>query len=72
MPESQLIRVTVCARRNPKLSEEEFEDHWKNKHGPLLTSWLKTYGCVKYVQVHFPIFSCTHDVTGAHFHIAVH
>ncbi|KAH3967504.1 hypothetical protein HBI56_034270 [Parastagonospora nodorum] len=50
MPERQLIRVTVCARRNPKLSEDEFEDHWKNKHGPLITSWLKTYGCVKYVQ----------------------
>lgn len=56
MSESQLIRVTVCARRNPKLSEEEFEDHWKNKHGPLIISWLKTYGCVKYVQVHHHLF----------------
>lgn len=49
-----LIRVTVCARRNPKLTEDEFNDHWANKHGPLITSWLQKHNCVKYVQVRVP------------------
>jgi hypothetical protein len=51
MSEAQLIRVTVCARRNPKLTEDEFNDHWANKHGPLISAWLQTHGCVKYIQV---------------------
>jgi hypothetical protein len=58
MSSDQLIRITVCAKRNPNLSEEEFNNHWANKHGPLITQWLRTHGCVKYVQVHspFPIY----------------
>ncbi|KAF2822948.1 hypothetical protein CC86DRAFT_409722 [Ophiobolus disseminans] len=52
MSNDQLIRITVCARRNPKLSEDEFNDHWANKHGPLITSWLQKHNCVKYVQYH--------------------
>jgi len=51
MSNEQLIRITVCAKRNPKLSEDEFNDHWANKHGPLITSWLQRHNCVKYVQV---------------------
>ncbi|KAH7409806.1 hypothetical protein DE146DRAFT_674671 [Phaeosphaeria sp. MPI-PUGE-AT-0046c] len=50
MSADQLVRVTVCAKRNPKLTEDEFNEHWANKHGPLISGWLKTYGCVKYVQ----------------------
>jgi hypothetical protein len=51
MPGEQLIRVTVCAKRNPKLSEDEFSEHWTHKHGPLITSWLQRHNCVKYIQV---------------------
>jgi hypothetical protein len=43
MPGEQLIRVTVCAKRNPKLSENEFNEHW--------SSWLQRHNCVKYIQV---------------------
>ncbi|KAF1915871.1 hypothetical protein BDU57DRAFT_495919 [Ampelomyces quisqualis] len=45
MSENQLVRVTVCARRNPKLTVDEFNDHWLNKHGPLISAWLQTHGC---------------------------
>lgn len=52
MPKNdQQIRVTVCARRNPKLSEDEFNEHWANKHGPLIRSWLQKHNCIKYIQV---------------------
>jgi hypothetical protein len=54
MSTEELIRVTVFANRNNKLSESEFNDHWANKHGPLVTSWLQRHGIVKYVQVSFP------------------
>ncbi|KAH8634323.1 hypothetical protein IG631_09723 [Alternaria alternata] len=52
MSTEELVRVTVLANRNPKLSETEFNDHWANKHGPLITSWLQRHGIVKYVQYH--------------------
>ncbi|CAN9428601.1 unnamed protein product [Alternaria sp. RS040] len=52
MSTEELVRVTVLASRNPKLSENEFNDHWANKHGPLITSWLQRHGIVKYVQYH--------------------
>jgi hypothetical protein len=54
MSPPQLIRITVCARRNSKLSEAEFNAHWANKHAPLITSWLQRHNCVKYVQVACP------------------
>jgi hypothetical protein len=56
MSTDQLIRITVCARRNPELSEEEFNNHWANKHGPLITSWLRQHNCVRYIQVHYHLF----------------
>lgn len=51
--ENQLIIVTVCAKRNPILSEVEFYKYWILKHGPLLTQWLQIHNCVEYVQVDF-------------------
>jgi hypothetical protein len=53
MSTEELIRITVFANRNAKLSEDEFNDHWANEHGPLITSWLQRHGIVKYVQVSF-------------------
>jgi hypothetical protein len=51
MSNEQLVPITVCAKRNPKLSKDDFDDHWANKHGPLVTFWLQHHNCVKYVQV---------------------
>jgi len=66
MSTEELIRITVFANRNAKLSEDEFNDHWANKHGPLITSWLQRHGIIKYVQVSFPISSpylCSHSLS---------
>lgn len=48
----QLIRITVFAQHNPKLSESQFNEHWATKHGPLVAEWLQRNGIVKYVQYH--------------------
>ncbi|KAH7081419.1 EthD domain-containing protein [Paraphoma chrysanthemicola] len=52
MPNDQLLRVTVCAKRNPNLTEDEFNEHWTKEHSQLIVSWLQRHGCVKYVQYH--------------------
>jgi hypothetical protein len=51
MSAKNLIRITVFANRNPKISEEEFHKHWAEKHAPLVSSWLQRHGVVKYTQV---------------------
>ena len=33
-----MIRLTALLRRNPALSVEEFEKHWREVHGPLVAS----------------------------------
>ena len=33
-----MIRLTALLRRNPELSHEEFEEHWRDTHGPLVSS----------------------------------
>lgn len=33
-----MIRLTALLRRNPALSAEEFERHWREVHGPLVLS----------------------------------
>lgn len=44
-----MIALIVAARRRPDLTREEFEDHWLNRHGPLVLSvpefakYLKRY-----------------------------
>jgi hypothetical protein len=30
MSNEQLVPITVCAKRNPKLSKDDFDDHWAN------------------------------------------
>lgn len=62
MSTENLIRITVLAKRNPKLSESEFHTHWAEKHGPLVTSWLQRHGVVKYTQVKGQLFSGLYDV----------
>jgi hypothetical protein len=54
MSTETLIRITVFANRNPKISEEEYHKHWAEKHAPLVSSWLQRHGVVKYTQVSPP------------------
>jgi hypothetical protein len=51
MSTEDLFRITVFANRNPKLSEDEFHEHWVEKHAPLVSSWLQRHGIMKYTQV---------------------
>jgi uncharacterized protein (TIGR02118 family) len=36
--DEQMVRLTALLRRNPKLSPEEFDAHWRDVHGPLMKS----------------------------------
>ncbi|KAF3919130.1 hypothetical protein ABW21_db0207392 [Orbilia brochopaga] len=47
-----LIRVSVCFKKNPKLTEEQFHTYWANNHGPLCHDWMHKFGLVRYVQMH--------------------
>ena len=33
-----MVRLTALLRRNPALSHEQFEAHWRDVHGPLMRS----------------------------------
>ncbi|KAF3033615.1 hypothetical protein E8E12_001967 [Didymella heteroderae] len=54
MSTENMLRITVFAHRNPKISEEEYHAHWATKHAPLVSSWLQRHGVVKYTQYHTP------------------
>ena len=47
-----MLKLTFCLRRLPRLSLEEFQDYWLNRHGPLVRSLQPALGMVRYVQVH--------------------
>jgi len=47
-----VLKLTFCLRRLPRLSLQEFQDYWLNKHGPLVKSLQPALGMVRYVQLH--------------------
>ena len=48
-----MIKLCVLCPRRPDLTLEQFEDHWKNVHGPLFSSQPEVRQYVKkYIQVH--------------------
>ena len=47
-----MIKFVMCITRHPKLSREEFQDYWKNKHGPFFMKNADTMRAKKYVQSH--------------------
>jgi hypothetical protein len=44
--------IYYAVRRLPQLSREQFQEYWRNTHGPLAERLLKTLGARRYVQVH--------------------
>jgi uncharacterized protein (TIGR02118 family) len=44
-----MIILTVCVKRNPKMTKKEFEDYWLNKHAPLFKKFADSYKAVRYV-----------------------
>jgi uncharacterized protein (TIGR02118 family) len=47
-----MIRLTYVLRRLPTLSRQEFQQYWRQTHGPLVAKHAQTLACRKYVQVH--------------------
>lgn len=47
-----MIKLVFCLRRRATLSREEFQDYWRNVHGPLVRERAAAIGALRYVQVH--------------------
>ncbi|WP_066285518.1 EthD domain-containing protein [Arthrobacter sp. B6] len=47
-----MIRLVFLLRRHPKLSVEEFQEHWRDQHGPLMASHQVRLGILRYTQTH--------------------
>ena len=42
----------MCLRRRPELTREQFQDYWRNQHGPFFMKNAATMRAQKYVQSH--------------------
>jgi EthD domain len=47
-----MIRLTFVLRRKPGMTLAEFQDYWRNIHGPLVATHATTLNVLRYVQVH--------------------
>ena len=48
-----MVKFVGCVRRKAGMTTAEFQDYWKNKHGPLVRSVPEFWAYVrKYVQGH--------------------
>jgi uncharacterized protein (TIGR02118 family) len=47
-----MIRLTFVLRRKPGMSLAQFQQYWRNTHGPLVAKHSTTLNILRYVQVH--------------------
>ena len=47
-----MIRLEYVLRRLSNLSLEDFQNYWRNSHGPLVAKHQTTLKILKYVQLH--------------------
>ena len=47
-----MIKLVMCVSRCPEMSRGEFQDYWRNHHGPLFQKFAETYKARRYVQSH--------------------
>lgn len=47
-----MIKLAFCIRRRAKISRDEFQDYWLNKHADLVMSFQPAIGFKRYVQFH--------------------
>ena len=47
-----MVKLVFCLTRLPHLSREEFQRHWRERHGPHVRESAKALGIRRYVQVH--------------------
>ena len=51
MQMNRLLKLTLYAKRKEGMTEQEFREHWTDKHRPLVSEWLLKHGIVRYAQV---------------------
>ncbi len=51
MTVSDTICLVACITRRSDLTEEQFLEHWRHKHAPLIVPWAIKYGIITYSQV---------------------
>ena len=47
-----MVKLVFCLTRLPRLSREEFQRYWRERHGPLVRESAKALGIRRYVQIH--------------------
>jgi uncharacterized protein (TIGR02118 family) len=47
-----MIKFVMCITRHPDMSREQFQDYWRNSHGPFFMRNASVMGAKKYVQSH--------------------
>ena len=47
-----MIKLIMCLRRHPNMTREQFQDYWKNNHGPFFMKNAGAMRAKKYVQSH--------------------
>lgn len=47
----QVYRMSMYFKKKKDITEEEFNRHWSEVHGPLVRPLLEKYGCLRYTQV---------------------
>lgn len=47
-----MIRLNYYVRRKPGMSVEDFQNYWRESHGPLWAKYEEILGCRRYVQIH--------------------
>lgn len=47
-----MIRITFLLRRKPEMTRAEFQQYWRETHGPLVAGHATRLQALRYVQVH--------------------
>ena len=47
-----MIKLVMCLHRHPDMTREQFQDYWKNNHGPFFMKNAGTMRAKRYVQSH--------------------
>lgn len=47
-----MIKLVYCIRKKEGLSSSEFEDYWRDVHGPKVKALAASIKAVRYVQSH--------------------
>jgi uncharacterized protein (TIGR02118 family) len=45
-----MIKFVMCLTRHPDMSRKQFQDYWRDQHGPFFMKNAKTMRAKKYVQ----------------------